>query len=278
MTLFEPFQFEFFRNGWMVSTLAGAICGLVGVYVVLRSMSYIGHGLSHSIFGGAAASAVLSVNFYLGAGLWGLLSALMIGRVARRGKVGADAAIGVIATASFAFGLALTNIFGTAKRSIEAVLFGSILGVTTLEVVAVACVGMLAVGIIGGFYRKLLFATFDPEVADVSGVNVGRMEALLMVMLAATILFTMKIVGVLLISALLVTPAVIARMVTDSFSRMLVIAPLVGAVCGAIGMVISYHVDVSPGAVIILLASLIFVVVYAITGARGRGNAAGMIH
>ncbi|MGB6107001.1 MAG: metal ABC transporter permease, partial [Mycobacterium sp.] len=119
---------------------------------------------------------------------------------------------------------------------------------------------------------------FDPEVADVSGVNVGRMEALLMVMLAATILFTMKIVGVLLISALLVTPAVIARMVTNSFSRMLVIAPLVGAVCGAIGMVISYHVDVSPGAVIILLASLIFVVVYAVTGARGRGNAAGMIH
>ena len=273
MTLFEPFQFEFFRNGFMVATLAGAICGLVGVYVVLRSMSYIGHGLSHSIFGGAAASAVLGVNFYLGAGMWGLLSALMIGRVARRGKIGADAAIGVITTASFALGLALSNVFGQAKRSIEAVLFGSILGVTTLEVVAVACVGVLALAIIGAFYRKLLFATFDPEVADVTGVNVGRMEALLMLMLAVTILFTMKIVGVLLISALLVTPAVIARMVTDSFARMLVIAPLVGAACGAIGMVISYHADISSGASIILLAAFVFIVVYTVTGARGRGNA-----
>jgi manganese/iron transport system permease protein/iron/zinc/copper transport system permease protein len=278
MTLFEPFQFEFFRNGFMVATLAGAICGLVGVYVVLRSMSYIGHGLSHSIFGGAAASAVLGVNFYLGAGMWGLLSALMIGRVARRGKIGADAAIGVITTASFALGLALSNVFGQAKRSIEAVLFGSILGVTTLEVVAVACVGVLALAIIGAFYRKLLFATFDPEVADVTGVNVGRMEALLMLMLAVTILFTMKIVGVLLISALLVTPAVIARMVTDSFARMLVIAPLVGAACGAVGMVISYHADISSGASIILLAAFIFIVVYTVTGARGRGNAGGMIH
>ena len=229
MTLFEPFQFEFFRNGFMVATLAGAICGLVGVYVVLRSMSYIGHGLSHSIFGGAAASAVLGVNFYLGAGMWGLLSALMIGRVARRGKIGADAAIGVITTASFALGLALSNVFGQARRSIEAVLFGSILGVTMLEVLAVACVGLLAVAIICAFYRKLLFATFDPEVADVTGVNVGRMEALLMLMLAVTILFTMKIVGVLLISALLVTPAVIARMVTDSFARMLVIARLLAS-------------------------------------------------
>ena len=122
MNLLEPFQFEFFRNGLAVAVLAGAVCGLVGVYVVLRHMSYIGHGLSHSIFGGAAASAVLSVNFYLGAGLWGLLSALLIGRVARRGRIGSDAAIGVVTTASFALGLALSNAFGQAKRSIEAVL------------------------------------------------------------------------------------------------------------------------------------------------------------
>ena len=90
--IFDPFGLAFFRNGLLVATMAGAICGLIGCYVVLRQLSYIGHGLSHSIFGGAAASAVLSVNFYLGAGLWGLLSALMIARVARRGKIGSDAA------------------------------------------------------------------------------------------------------------------------------------------------------------------------------------------
>src|SRR5207244_9645485 len=106
-TLLEPFQFGFFRHGIIVATLAGALCGLVGVYVVLRGMSYIGHGLSHAIFGGAAASAVIHFNFYLGAGLWGLASALMIGRVTRRRIIGSDAAIGVITTASFALGLVL---------------------------------------------------------------------------------------------------------------------------------------------------------------------------
>lgn len=276
--MFAPFEFEFFRNGLAVAVLAGAVCGLVGVFVVLRHMSYIGHGLSHAIFGGAAASAVLSVNFYLGAGVWGMLSALMIGRVARRGKIGSDAAIGVITTASFALGLALSNVFGQAKRSIEAVLFGSILGVSIADVVAVALVLLAAGAIVYGCYRRLLFATFDPEVADVSGVSVARMEALLMLMLSATILFTMKVVGVLLISALLVTPAVVARMLTNSFARMLLLAPAIGAVCGGLGMFISYHADVSPGAAIILLASALFLVVYATTGARGRVAAAGLVH
>ncbi len=276
--IFEPFQFGFFRNGIIVAVLAGAICGLIGVYVVLRQMSYIGHGLSHSIFGGAAASAVLSVNFYLGAGLWGLLSALMIGRVARRGKIGSDAAIGVITTASFAMGLALSNLFGQAKRSIDAVLFGSILGVGGGDVFAVASAGILAGVVIFTCYRQLLFATFDPEVADVAGVRVARMEALLMLMLAVTILFTMKVMGVLLISAMLVTPAVIARMLTNSFARMLVISPIIGASCGFVGMLLSYHIDVSPGATIILVASSIFLVVFLITGTRGRRNVAGMVH
>ena len=278
MNVFEPFQFEFFRNGLAVAVLAGAVCGLVGVYVVLRHMSYIGHGLSHSIFGGAAASAVLSVNFYIGAGLWGLLSALLIGKVARRGRIGSDAAIGVITTASFALGLALSNAFGQAKRSIEAVLFGSILGVGAGDVLAVALVGIGALVVVYTTYRRMLFFTFDPEVAEVSGVRVARMETLQMLMLAATVLFTMKVVGVLLISALLVTPAVIARMLTNSFARMLAIAPLVGAVCGGVGMFVSYHIDVSPGATIILLASTVFVVVFLTTGARGRRNAAGLVH
>ena len=110
--LLEPYEFEFFRNGLMVATLAGALCGLVGVYVVLRGMSYIGHGLSHAIFGGFAASALLGVNFLLGAGAWGVASALMINGVTRRRVIGADAAIGVITTASFALGLALFAMFG----------------------------------------------------------------------------------------------------------------------------------------------------------------------
>ena len=105
--LLDPYHFEFFRNGLMVATIAGALCGLIGVYVVLKGMSYIGHGLSHAIFGGFAASALLGVNFLLGAGAWGVASAHMIQGVTRRRVIGSDAAIGVITTASFAIGLAL---------------------------------------------------------------------------------------------------------------------------------------------------------------------------
>ena len=108
-------QFEFFRNGLIVATIAGALCGLVGVYVVLKGMSYIGHGLSHAIFGGFAASALLGVNFFLGAGVWGVASALMISGVTRRRIIGSDAAIGVITTASFALGLALFAVFGSRR-------------------------------------------------------------------------------------------------------------------------------------------------------------------
>ena len=184
--LLKPFTYEFFRNGLLIATLAGALCGLIGVFVVLRGMSYIGHGLSHAVFGGAALAAVLNLSYFLGAGLWGLASGLMIGRVARKRIIGADAAIGVITTASFAMGLALQARFGQAKQSIDAVLFGNVLGVFTGDILAVAGVGILSVVVVVTLYRKLLFATFDPDVAGVSGVNVPGMEAVLMVLLSST--------------------------------------------------------------------------------------------
>ena len=267
-TLLEPFQFGFFRHGLIVATLAGALCGLVGVYVTLRGMSYIGHGLSHAIFGGAAASAVISFNFYVGAGVWGLASALLIGRITRRRVIGADAAIGVVTTASFALGLALVNRFGQAERSIDAALFGSILGVSVTDVWVVAGVSVLAAGVVFGCYRSLLFTTFDPEVADVSGVRTARVDAVLMALLAVSILATMKVLGVVLIAATLVIPAVVARMLTNSFSRMLWMSATIGAVCGFVGMVLSYHLDVSSGATIVLVGAALFTVVFAGTGLR----------
>ena len=276
--LLEPYQFAFFRHGVVVATLAGALCGILGVFVVLRGMSYIGHGLSHAVFGGAAASAVIGVNFFLGAGLWGIASGVLIGRIARRRIIGADAAIGVVTTASFAVGLALLNRYGQAQKSIEAVLFGSVLGVRTSDVLAVAIVLVAVMGIVTLWYRTFLFATFDPEVADVSGVRVPRVEAALMVMLSMTILVTMRVIGTLLISALLVIPASIARMLTNSFARMLWIAPLVGAFSAFAGMNLSYWLDTSSSATIILVAALTFVAVYAVTGLRGRARIGALHH
>lgn len=276
--LFEPYRYQFFTNGVVVATIAGALCGLLGVFVVLRGMSYIGHGLSHAVFGGAAASAVMQLNYFLGAGIWGIASGVLIGRIARRRLIGADAAIGVVTTASFALGLVLLNRFGQARKSIEAVLFGSVLGVRTADIVAVTVVALLTVVVVVTAYRKLLFATFDPDVAQVSGIRVPWIEALLMVMLSLTILVTMRVIGTLLISALLVIPASVARMTTNSFARMLWISPIVGAMSGFVGMNLSYHLDTSASATIILAATAAFIVVYTFGGLRTRARIAHVDH
>jgi len=271
--LLRPFDFEFFRNGLLVATMAGALCGAIGVYVVLKGMSYIGHGLSHAIFGGFAASALLGVNFLLGAGAWGVASAFMINGVTRRRVIGSDAAIGVITTASFALGLALFALFGRAGANFDAALFGSILGVGADDVIAIAVVSLLAGALIFLRYRALLFTTFDPEVADVAGVNTARIDALLTVVLAASILVTMQVLGVTLIAAVLVIPPAIARMLTNSFARMLGLASGIGAVCGFVGMNLSYHLDVQSGPTIVLVAATVFGVVFCATSRASRARA-----
>lgn len=275
-SLLEPLQFAFFRNGLAVAVMAGALCGLVGVYVVLRGMSYIGHGLSHAIFGGAAAAALVSVNFYVGAGAWGLASALAIGRVTRRRVIGSDAAIGVITTASFALGVALLGLSPAARRGTSALLFGSILGVSNTDVLVIAAITVLTAAVVFFRWRVLLFSTFDPEVADVSGVNTARADALLMLVLAVVLLSTMQVLGVTLIAATLVIPAVVARMLTSSFSRMIWLASAIGATCGFVGIYLSYLLDISSGASIVLVGAALFLVVFAVTGVPGLSRASAL--
>lgn len=275
--LLEPLSYAFFLKGLLVAGLSGGLLGIIGVFIVLRGMSYIGHGLSHSIFGGFAASQLFAAQFYLlGAGLWGIASALAITAVVKRSRLGADAAIGVITTASFALGVALFAKFGTSGPSFENALFGSILGISVEQIVALVLVTCLTVAFVVVRYRALLFSTFDPDVAAVSGVNVARIEALLMVVLSLAILATLTVIGVTLVAAMLVIPAVIARMLTDSFSRMLWLSTAVGTACGLIGMYASYYAGVPSGTMIVLVGAAVFLVVLAVTGGRGLRRSAGL--
>ena len=275
-SLLDPFNYQFFLKGLGAAVLAGALCGLIGVFVTLRGMSYIGHGLSHAIFGGYAAAPLLGVPILLGAGLWGLASALAINAVARSRRIGADAAIGVVTTAAFALGVALLHRYGTKGPSFDALLFGSILGVSNsdlwLLVGALAFAGVTFTVL----YRAFLFSTFDPDVAEVSGVNVRRMDALLMVVLSVSILATLQIIGVTLVAATLVIPAVVARMCSDSFSRMLWISTVLGAVAGAVGMYLSYQLRIPSGTTIVLVNAAVFVLVLAVTGGRALRRAGGL--
>ena len=268
--LLEPFQFEFFRNGLLAAVLVGGLCGLIGVYIVLRGMSYIGHGLSHAIFGGAVVSFVMAWNFYVGAGLWGFLAAVLINQTVRRTKIGADAAIGVITTASFAAGVALISRYRRFTRSFDAALFGNILGVTSQDVAVVAAVTLMVALVIFIFYKQLLFTTFDAEVAAVYGVRTAWVDTLFALVLAAALIASMQILGVTLIAAALVIPAITARLLTDSFNRLLVLSTLTGALTGLAGMYLSYYVDVASGATIVLLQAAVFSLVLTLTSLQKR--------
>jgi manganese/iron transport system permease protein/iron/zinc/copper transport system permease protein len=274
----EPFQFEFFRNGTIAAVLTGGLCGLLGVYIVLRGMSYIGHGLSHAIFGGAVVSFVMSWNFYIGAGIWGFLTAILINQTTRRTRIGADAAIGVITTASFAVGVALISRFRRFTQSIDAALFGNILGVGAEDVLVVAGVTILVAGLIFFAYKQLLFTTFDSDVAQVYGVQTAWIDTLFALALAAAIIASMQILGVTLIAAALVVPAITARLLTDSFNRMVLISVVLGVICGLVGMYLSYLLDAASGATIVLTQSFVFAMALLYSSLRKRARRIGHVH
>lgn len=272
--MLEPLQYDFFVRGLIAATVVGGLCGLVGVYIVLRRMSYIGHGLSHAVFGGAVVSYVMSFNFYVGASVWGFLSALLINATTRRRPmIGADAAIGIITTASFALGVALISRYRTFTRSFDAALFGNILGVTERDLIAIAAVSAGAAAIIFVIYKQLLFATFDPEVARFYGVRTEWIDTLFSIMLAGTVVVSMQVLGVTLIAAAIVIPPIVARLLTDSFHRVVMLSTAIGAFCGLGGVYMSYYIDVSSGASVVLLAAALFVAAMAYTSVRGRAGA-----
>ena len=268
--MFEPFAYQFFIRGLLAATLVGGLCGLIGVYIVLRRMAYIGHGLAHSVFGGAVVSYVMSINFFVGASIWGFLSALLITLTTRKQKIGADAAIGIITTASFALGIALISRFKSFTRSFDAALFGNILGVNNGDLLAIAAVAAAAVAIIVLGYKLFLFTTFDPEVARFYGVPTGWVDTVFSLILAATIVVSMQVLGVTMIAAAIVIPPIVARLLTDSFKSMVLLSTGIGAFCGLGGVYVSFFVDVSSGASVVLFSALLFVVALGYNHFRSR--------
>jgi ABC-type Mn2+/Zn2+ transport system permease subunit len=259
----DPLDYEFMRHAIIAAVMVGGLCGMMGVYVVLRRMSYIGHGMSHSVFGGAVVGYTLGWNFYLVAGAWGFLSALLINQVTRRRQIGSDAAIGIVTTASFAFGVALISRGTSFTRNFDAALFGNLLGITTSDLLLIGATAALTATAVFFLYKQLLFLTFDPEVAATYGVRTGLIDTVFALLLAATIIVSIKIMGVTLIAASLVIPPIIARLLTDSFARILVLSTVIGALCGVVGMYVSYYENVASGATIVLLAAGVFAAVFA---------------
>lgn len=259
--LTEPLQYRFFVDGLVAAFLVGSLCGLFGVYIVLRKMSYIGHGLAHAVFGGAVASFLLHINFYLGAGVWGIGAVLLIDKLAARRELHGDAAIGIITTASFALGVALMSRARRFMQDFEAALFGNVLGVTSHDLLLTSCVTVVVGLSMALLYKPLLFSTFDSEAAQVAGVPARRVQLLFSCLLALVILVSMQVLGVTLIAAALVIPATTARLLTNHFAKLLGLATLLGGLTALVGMYVSYYLDIASSASIVLLATGVFVMV-----------------
>ena len=268
--IFEPFTYPFMVRGMVAAILAGALCGGIGVYVILKRMAYIGHGLSHAVLGGAVVSFVMSFNFLIGATIWGFLCAQLITLTTKKRKIAYDAAIGVITTASFAVGIVLISRNKSFTRDFETALFGNITGVFSGDLVALAVVSGAAALILFVAYKQFLFTTFDADVAQFYGVPTGWIEAVFSLVLAGAIVVSLQVLGVLLIAGATVIPPVSARMLTDSFPRMLLLSTGIGAACGFVGIYLSYFVDVSSGATIVLVDSAVFAIAMAYSTARSR--------
>jgi len=255
--ILTPFRYEFFTRAIIVGMMAGLLCGVMGVYITTRRMSYIAHGLSHAILGGAVLSYVLGLNFYIGSGIWGFFAALLI-QYLTGNKVYSDAAIGIVTTASFALGVAIISTYRKFSQNFEAALFGNVLGVSPTDLWVVTGVTIVLLGLIFCFYRPLLFWSFDREVAQVHGVPVLAMDTLFALMLATLLVATLNILGVTLIISAVVIPASIARLLSNHFGYMMLISGALGAAISFVGIYLSYHFDIASGASVVLLSTLIF--------------------
>ena len=255
--LLTPFRYDFFTRAILVGMMAGLLCGVMGVYITTRRMSYIAHGLSHAILGGAVLSYVLGINFYIGSGIWGFGAALLIQYLTGR-KVYSDAAIGIVTTASFALGVAVISTYRKFSQNFEAALFGNVLGVAPADLWIVTGVTVVLLGIVFFFYRPLLFWCFDREVAQVHGVPVFAMDTLFALMLATLLVATLNVLGVTLIISAVVIPASIARLLSNHFGQMMVISGAIGAAIAFFGIYLSYYFDIASGASVVLLSTLVF--------------------
>ncbi len=256
--LLEPLAYEFFRHGLLAALMVGSLCGVVGVYVILRGMSYVGHGLSHAAFGGAVVGFILNFNFYAGAGAMGLFAMLLINRITRNGKIKSDAAIGIVTTAIFALGVIIISRVRTFTQSFEAALFGNILGITNEDLLIIGLVTAVTMLAMLLMYRSLLFSTFDNEAARVFGIRTDIVQLIFSLLLTLSVIASMNVVGVTMIAATLIAPAMTARMMTDRFSRMLIYSLIIGAITGVGGMYLSYIFNAASGATIVLFGALLF--------------------
>jgi manganese/iron transport system permease protein len=256
--IFAPFQFDFMRRAFVAALIVGTLCSTIGTYVVLRRLSFIGDGIAHASFAGIVVAYLRGLDYYVGAAIVAVVTALGIGFINRRAKVSIDTAIGVLFTGAFAFGVFLMSRQPSYNVDLQSFLFGDILAVSNGDLTLIVVLAAIVAIVLAFLYRALLFTTFDPVVAEASGIHAAFVDYVLLVLLALTIIISLESVGIVLVAALLVTPAAAAFQLTRRFSRMMILSAIIGAVCAVLGLYLSYYLRSASGATIVLLATAAF--------------------
>lgn len=267
--LLTPLSYAFIQRGLLAALMVGVLCSVIGCYVVLRSMAFLGDAMAHAVLPGVAVAYLLGRNLTLGALAAALVIAFGVGLFSRRGMIKEDTAIGVLFAAALSLGIVLISSIRTYAVDLSHILFGNVLGVSSLDLWLTAIIGGVILVSLLVFYRQFLVISFDPVLAATLRMRVGAFNYLLLVLLALTIVISMQTVGVGLVAAMLVTPAATAYLLVRRLPSMMVLSGLIGGFSSLVGLFASYHLNVASGAAIVLTTTLIFLVVFLFAPQRG---------
>ena len=265
----EPMQYAFMQRALLEVIIMGAVTGVIGAYIVLRGLSFIGDALSHAIFPGIVIAFLLGQSIFIGALVFGALTSLSIAVVATNRRIKEDTAIGVMFSGTFALGIVLISSSRNFTRDLASFLFGNVLGVSESDIYLSLVVGALVVVLVVVFYRQLLIVSFDRVAAEAMGIKAFWVDLLLLMMISLTIVVSLRAVGNILVVAMLVTPAATARLLTERLPYLMALGAVIGVISGVLGLFISYHQDVAAGGTIVLVATAIFAVVWLLSPQHG---------
>ncbi|MGE0600134.1 MAG: metal ABC transporter permease [Dehalococcoidia bacterium] len=283
--LTEPLQYPFMQRALLEVLIIGVLCGLVGCFVVLRGLAFIGDALAHAVFPGIVLSYVAGRSILIGAFIFGSLTALGIGILSRSRRVSEDTAIGVLFAAFFALGVVILSRQGGFRQDLGSLLFGNILGVSNADVWISLAVAIIVGGIVLALLKELTLVAFDATMARAAGYPVFALDLLLLLLVAATIVVSLQTVGNILILALVVTPPAAARLLTDRLHLMMATSVAIAVLSGVVGLYISFHYALAAGATIVLTVTVVFLaaVVFApnhglVASARARRRGRHHVH
>jgi zinc transport system permease protein len=256
--MIEAFQLGFMQRALVAGIMIACLCGLFSVFVVLKRLSFIGVGISHSAFGGVALGFLLGIDPTITAILFSGTIALLIGFINRQGRLHEDTAIGIFFALTMAMGVVFIGLSGRYNVDLFGYLFGNILAIARSDLFLILIMTPLVFALVLSLFKELLFLSFDEEVAQVSGVAVSPVYYSFLLAMAVTIVIAIKLIGIILVAALLVLPAATARQFTSNYRGLLLGSVVIGMVSAVAGLILSYHLDLASGATIVLFSGALF--------------------